>query len=158
MRRNSFNIPTKSHTMRHLSRVLCLAMILAAAALTGCGCSQTSATPDATQPTLADNACIIADTTFLNIGEVGYADILSLGSRLSNRGSKTVNIATVDTDCSCITAVPEREDIAPGESVKLNIEFDTRGNFGRQYHLIDIKTDNGQNIKICIFADIADPN
>ncbi len=158
MRLNSSNILTKSGAVRLVGRVLCLAMMLSAAVLTGCGSGQASATPDAAQPILADDACIVADTTFLNIGEVGYADILSLGSRLINRGSKTVKIAAVDTDCSCITAVAECEDIAPGESVKLNIEFDTRGNFGRQYHLIDIKTDNGQNIKICIFADIADPN
>ncbi len=120
--------------------------------------SPKSADDDTTRNVLDDSMCIVVDTTFHNIGQVGYADILSLSNLLTNHGSKTVNITKVDTDCSCLTATPAQEAIAPGESVKISIVFDTRGNFGKQYHLIDISTDNGQYIKIYVFADIADPN
>lgn len=140
-----------------VSKYVSLAILTAATLLCGCN-SHKSTNDDTTCDALDDSMCIVVDTTFHNIGQVGYADILSLSNLLTNHGSKVVNITKVDTDCSCLTATPSQEAIAPGESVKLSIEFDTRGNFGKQYHLIDIITDNGQNIKIYVFADIADPN
>lgn len=139
------------------SKFVLIAIMTVTMLLSGCN-SQKSNDDDSTPNVLDDTMCIVVDTTLHNIGQVGYADIISLSNILSNLGSKTVNVTKVDTDCSCLTAVLAQDTIAPGEKVKLSIEFDTRGNFGKQYHLIDITTDNGQNIKIYIFADIADPN
>jgi len=141
-----------------VSKHVFLAILTAAMLLCGCN-GHKSTDDDATRnDVLDDSMCIVVDTTFHNIGQVGYADIISLSNLLTNHGSKVVNITKVDTDCSCLTATPAQEAIAPGESMKLSIELDTRGNFGKQYHLIDITTDNGQNIKIYVFADITDPN
>lgn len=105
----------------------------------------------------SDSACIVADTTFHNLGDVGYADIIALTNTLTNIGRQAVRLTSVDTDCACLTARADAETIGPGGATKVRIELDTRGSVGKQYHLIDINADNGQTIKIFVYADVSEP-
>ncbi|MCI5777966.1 MAG: DUF1573 domain-containing protein [Bacteroidales bacterium] len=107
--------------------------------------------------TLDNDNCIIVDTTLHNLGPVGYADVIAITNWLTNHGTATVRLTDIRTDCACITAEAEQRVIEPGQKVKVNIEFDTRGNTGKQYHLIELKTSNGQTIKIYIVAEISEP-
>lgn len=106
---------------------------------------------------LGDSTCVVADTTFHNLGSVDYADVIALTNTLTNIDKRTVRLANVETDCACLTARTDAETIAPGEATKVRIELDTHGSVGKQYHLVDINADNGQTIKIFVYADVSEP-
>lgn len=106
---------------------------------------------------IGDSACIVADTTFHNLGDVDYADIVALSNTLTNIGKKAVRLTSLETDCACLTARADAETIEPGEAAKVRIELDTHGSVGKQYHLVDINADNGQTIKIFVYADVSEP-
>ncbi len=106
---------------------------------------------------LGDSVCVVADTTFHNLGNVDYADVIALTNTLTNTGKRTVRLASVETDCACLTARPDAETIGPGEATKVRIELDTHGSVGKQYHLVDINADNGQTIKIFVYAEVSEP-
>lgn len=106
---------------------------------------------------ISDAACIVADTTYHNVGDLDYADVVAVTNRLSNKGQKVVKLTEVTTDCSCLSAQLESNSVEPGASVKLNIELDTHGEIGKQFHLVSIKAENGQTIKICVSANVAEP-
>lgn len=68
-----------------------------------------------------------------------------------------MRLASVETDCACLTARTDAETIEPGETTKVRIELDTHGSVGKLYHLVDINADNGQTIKIFVYADVSEP-
>lgn len=134
-----------------------LATLAAIIALGSCASNANDDLGSKTPEHLDNASCLVADTTLHNLGQLGYADVISISKRITNLGTKPVRITSLDPDCSCITVVAEQDEILPDQSVKLNIEFDTRGNTGKQYHLINLKGDNGQVVKIYIFAEISEP-
>ncbi len=137
-------------TARHTALTAVLAASLAS-------CSGHGNRLSANAGALGDSACVVADTTFHNLGNVDYADIIALTNTLTNTGKQTVRLASVETDCACLTARPDTETIGPGETTKVRIELDTHGSVGKQYHLVDINADNGQTIKIFVYADVSEP-
>lgn len=97
---------------------------------------------------------LVPDTTFHNLGKIAYGDIILISNSIQNSSSEDITITEISTDCSCLTAIAESMEVPSGSSTKLRMELDTHGNVGKQYHLTTLKTDKGQTLKICIFADI----
>ncbi len=97
------------------------------------------------------------DTTFHDLGTLKYGDVVSIRGRVTNRSCGIVRIDEISTDCGCLVAEEEKSTLKSGETSIVTLEFDTHGNIGKQYHVANIKADNGQTIKICIFAEILGP-
>lgn len=130
-------------------------LLLVAAAAFYVACSSDRPSNDGSA--VNEAACIVADTTYHNVGDLEYADIVAVTNRLTNKGQKVVKLTDVATDCSCLSARLAADSIEPGSSVRLDIELDTHGEIGKQFHLVSIKAGNSQTIKICISANVAEP-
>lgn len=66
--------------------------------------------------------------------------------KLTNVGKAAVSIVHVGADCSCTAATPDKQELAPGESTKLEIHFETRSYQGEVHRRILVQTSDGDLI------------
>ncbi len=63
---------------------------------------------------------------------------------LTNTGKSNLNIRTTKSTCGCTVATLPKNDIKPGESVKLNVVFDSTDRRGTQRKSVNIYTNDPQ--------------
>jgi hypothetical protein len=91
------------------------------------------------QPKLA-----IQQTSF-NFGDIKQGDIVSHDFILSNSGGDLLKISNVTASCGCTAAVPEKKELAPGESTNLTVKFNSSRRLGRQQKTIRVYSNDPQN-------------
>lgn len=99
-------------------------------------------------------ARLALDTTVVDLGQVNSGEIVSKSVMLSNGGTRAAKVTEVETDCGCLEAQVEQETIGPGGNCRLRFELDTHGDFGRQFHKLTLRTDDGQELELMVTADI----
>ena len=103
---------------------------------------------------LEDSSDIRLDTTIKDLGDIRYGDVAVASFKLKNTRGKEVVVKAIGTDCGCLKINNEEKRYASGESGTIDVEFDTRGQVGKQYHEAKLMTDYGQEIKLYVIADI----
>jgi hypothetical protein len=64
---------------------------------------------------------------------------------LKNNESEPINIKEVNTSCACTTPKVEKNTVMPGESVGIEIAFDTKGYPGIRKRQLFVHTDSKKN-------------
>lgn len=77
-------------------------------------------------------------------GAVSNTETIIHEFAISNEGVAPLNIATVRTDCGCVLASPRKNELEPGESTALKVNFDLKGRSGSQFRRITIKSNDPQ--------------
>jgi len=69
---------------------------------------------------------------------------------LTNSGGDLLTITNVRASCGCTAALPEKNDLAPGESTNLNVTFNSAGRSGKQKKLIRIESNDPENPQVIV--------
>ncbi len=103
--------------------------LIATLALMGCGSS-----PKSQKPRLSGQIISIdkAHTDTVRFGVMGSGEVAVKHLRFVNNTGQSVVIANYDTTCGCTTLSYPSHPIAPGDTVGLNLEFNSQGLYGWQ--------------------------
>lgn len=96
------------------------------------------------------------DTTVM-LGRVYRDEIVRYEAWIRNVGDKPLIIMDVSTSCGCTSVEYERKPIPPGERGRLSFTFDSRGMWGPQLKLIEVRTSfDSRRYNIFVHADVAE--
>ena len=80
-----------------------------------------------------------------DFGDIKQGDQVSHVFILTNSGGDLLKIEKIIPSCGCTAAMPEKSELAPGESTKLTITFNSAGKKGKQKKLVRINTNDPEN-------------
>ena len=96
-----------------------------------------------------------------DFGDIQYGQIVEQDFLVKNAGNEILEIKKVATSCGCTTAKIDKEMIAPGESVRLNVGYDSGAmgsshGKGRQERIVYIKSNDPLNpqAEAVIYANV----
>jgi len=84
---------------------------------------------------------VIQQTSF-DFGDIKQGETVSHVFVLSNNGGELLKINNVQASCGCTAAVPEKNELAPGESTNLPVKFNSSGRMGNQTKTVKIFTND----------------
>lgn len=87
---------------------------------------------------------LIPQPTF-DFGTVKQGQSIAHGFELVNTGTAPLVIDRVVATCGCTAAVPEKNQIAPGDKTLINVTFDTTGFQGYKVKSVRLYTNDTQN-------------
>ena len=137
---------------------ICIAVVLLAAS---CGGEQSSAQDEVTRSRNA-HAIILRDsllergmTDTIRFGHLYSGEIAHIDFWIENQTTKPVVPLMVKRTCGCTDLEYERQPIAPGEDRRCRMIFDTRGIYGWQLKVIDLKLGGvDRTVRIMVEADV----
>jgi len=88
---------------------------------------------------------IMKDPNFYDFGSVKEGTVIKHTFMLKNNESEPINIKEVNTSCACTTPKVEKNTVMPGESVGIEIAFDTKGYPGIRKRQLFVHTDSKKN-------------
>lgn len=94
--------------------------------------------PPMSDEELAKAPRLSVDKTAHNFGKMQKDAAAETEFFLTNDGSEPLNIRLAKSNCGCTLVDLEKEDIKPGETVKMKVKFDSKGRRGRQYKTVTI--------------------
>lgn len=80
-----------------------------------------------------------------DFGDINQGDKVSHVFVLTNGGSDVLKIEKIIPSCGCTAAMPEKSELAPGESTNLTVTFNSAGKRGKQKKLVRINTNDTEN-------------
>ncbi|PCJ67257.1 MAG: hypothetical protein COA58_02765 [Bacteroidetes bacterium] len=95
---------------------------------------------------------LILDKTEINMGSMGSGEKKTKSINISNAGKSNLEILRIDTDCSCALLSPEKNTIAPGETITVAVKFDSLYKKGSQNKRIMIYTNDPVNPTKSVFV------
>jgi len=80
-----------------------------------------------------------------DFGTVEQGQIATHNFTLVNNGDDLLKITDVHASCGCTAAKPDKNELAPGESINIKVEFNSAGKMGKQEKWIYVKTNDPNN-------------
>jgi uncharacterized cupredoxin-like copper-binding protein len=80
-----------------------------------------------------------------DFGTVEQGQITTHNYTLVNNGDDILKITDVHASCGCTAAKPDKNELAPGESINIKVEFNSTGKMGKQEKWIYVKTNDPNN-------------
>lgn len=77
-----------------------------------------------------------------DFGDITQGEKVSHNFVISNVGGDKLIISDVKAGCGCTAAAPEKSELAPGESTKLLVTFNSTGRSGPQHKTVMFKTND----------------
>ncbi|MDD4191146.1 MAG: DUF1573 domain-containing protein [Mangrovibacterium sp.] len=121
------------------------------------GCRDRTKSPVSGPDENTDTATFVFQEEFHNFGSLQAGEIAAYSFCLKNTGTKALRIEDAQSDCGCITVEYPKEEVSPGDSVYVDILFNSAGETGRLYKEVAIITHAaGSKIKkdLAIVADV----
>lgn len=125
-----------------LAAVGCLALFVAVGTLGACRNDETSAAPAPSSAPRPKAPKIFVRGPSHDFGDVDEGAKLTHIFVVENRGSAPLRIKKVQPRIGCTVAKLARQEVAPGESVKVEVTFDTARRQGKQTKRIQILSDD----------------
>ncbi|MDW3191716.1 MAG: DUF1573 domain-containing protein [Cytophagales bacterium] len=94
--------------------------------------------PPMSDEDLAKAPRLAFDKTAHNFGKMAKDAAAETEFLLTNNGRESLNIRLAKSNCGCTVVDLEKEDIKPGETVKMKVKFDSKGRRGRQYKTVTV--------------------
>lgn len=109
-----------------------------------------------TKEQLANSPIAKIDNPEHDFGKVKLGEVYTHDFKLTNEGKTPLVIRAVNTSCGCTIARLSKKVVAPGETITISAQFDTKGREGMQQKAIDVITNapNSPYIKLWVMADI----
>jgi len=92
---------------------------------------------------------IIQQNSF-DFGAIKQGETVSHTFVLTNSGGDLLKINNVQASCGCTAAVPEKNELAPGESTNLPVRFNSTGRMGNQVKTVKIFSNDPQSPEMTI--------
>ena len=83
-----------------------------------------------------------------NFGDIIQGEKVSHSFTITNSGGELLTISDVKASCGCTAAVPEKNELKPGESTQIKVEFNSQGRKGDQVKYVYIKTNDEKNPEV----------
>ena len=80
-----------------------------------------------------------------DFGDIKQGDKVSHVFVLTNNGGDLLKIDKILPSCGCTAAMPEKNELAPGESTNLTVTFNSSGKRGKQTKIVRINTNDTEN-------------
>jgi hypothetical protein len=89
-----------------------------------------------------------------DLGKVKKGDIVTAEYDFVNEGDQPLLITNYEVECSCTTAEFPKQPIAPGQSGKVTVKFDTKSAYDRQDRKVVIISNakNSASVRIKCFV------
>jgi hypothetical protein len=128
--------------MRHLSA--CLFLILAAVALNAASASA---------------QVISVDPLSFDFGSMKQQQTKTVFVTVTNEGAAELRLLDVKADCGCTVPTPEKDTLAPGESTRIEIQFNSKKFNGTVIKAVNITSNDPQNpqVDVIIKAEVHTP-
>jgi len=78
------------------------------------------------------------EKTTYDFGTIDEGKIVETDFAFTNTGKSPLNIRETQANCGCTVSKPEKETLAPGESSKITVTFNSNGRRGRQQKMVTI--------------------
>ena len=102
-----------------------------------------------------DTTTYSVNTTFHDFGVISAGDIVGYTYTITNTGEYNLHIKNVKTDCACTQIEVEKMVVTPGESSKIDIEFNSAGRSGVQIKEFSIFANvKEERIKLYFTTDV----
>ncbi|HSL90026.1 MAG TPA: DUF1573 domain-containing protein [Ignavibacteriaceae bacterium] len=94
-----------------------------------------------------------------DFGDVNQGEIVKASFLISNSGGDLLEIMDVRASCGCTAAKPEKSQLKPGESTKVDVNFNTKGRRGIQQQRVTVTTNDpaNQQLVLTIKANVVIP-
>jgi hypothetical protein len=93
---------------------------------------------------------LVAQQDEHDFGDIKQGEKVSHVFVLTNSGGDLLTITNVKASCGCTAALPEKNELAPGESTNLNVTFNSAGRLGKQKKIIRIESSDPDNPQIIV--------
>jgi len=93
---------------------------------------------------------LVLQQSSFDFGDIEQGEIVSHTFVLTNSGGDLLKITNVQASCGCTAAVPEKSELAPGESTNLPVKFNSTGRMGIQKKTVKIFTNDPQSPEMTI--------
>ena len=80
-----------------------------------------------------------------DFGTIKIGEIVSHNFTLANSGGDLLKITDVHASCGCTAAKPDKNELAPGESINIKVDFNSTGKIGKQEKYVYVKTNDPNN-------------
>jgi len=80
-----------------------------------------------------------------DFGTIKLGEIVSHNFTLANSGGDLLKITDVHASCGCTAAKPDKNELAPGESINIKVDFNSTGKIGKQEKYVYVKTNDPNN-------------
>lgn len=95
--------------------------------------------------------------TLIDMGALSSGEVVQYDARLRNADSVPLVIKDITTSCGCTSVEYDKQPIAPGEEAGFSFRFDSRGMWGTQMKLIEIKTSaSPRPYRVMVQAEVAE--
>jgi hypothetical protein len=101
--------------------------------------------PQQSEAELAKSPQLHVENYSVDLGRVRSNTEVVRDLAISNTGKKPLDIRSVQGNCSCITASPEKSSLKPGESTTLKVSFDAKDRKGSQQKSVTLYTNDPRN-------------
>ncbi len=88
---------------------------------------------------------IVLDRTTHDFGTLNEGDVEKTSFIFTNTGRSELKIRKTKANCGCTVSQPEKTSLAPGESSKITVTFNTADRKGRQQKLVTIFSNDPTN-------------
>jgi uncharacterized cupredoxin-like copper-binding protein len=85
-----------------------------------------------------------------DFGDIKQGEKVSHVFVLTNSGGDLLTISNVKASCGCTAALPEKNELAPGESTNLNVTFNSAGRLGKQRKIIRVESNDPDNPQVIV--------
>lgn len=100
--------------------------------------------PPMTESELAKAPRLQIDRTTHEFGSIRQGNVVETEFTLTNSGQTPLSIRDTQANCGCTVSTPEKSTLAPGESAKLKVSFNSEGRRGTQYKTVTIFSNDPQ--------------
>lgn len=83
-----------------------------------------------------------------DFGDIKYGTTVSHDFQITNSGDDSLVIRDVRPGCGCTAVKPEKNVLRPGESIKINAQFNTIGRPGKQSKHIYVYSNDSENSEV----------
>ena len=95
--------------------------------------------------------------TLVDIGALRQGEVVQYDARLRNTGIEPLVIKDIATSCGCTSVEYDKKPIPPGGEGAFSLRFDSRGMWGMQLKLIEIRTSASQRAyQVMVQAEVAE--
>jgi hypothetical protein len=95
-----------------------------------------------------------------DFGIIKQGKIVTHNFTLLNNGGDILKITDIHAACGCTAAKPDKNELNPGESINIKVDFNSEGKMGKQEKYVYVKTNdpNNQELKFKFTGIVIDSN
>lgn len=87
-----------------------------------------------------------------NFGKIRQGEVVAHTFKFTNTGENPLRIETVKPSCGCTSPNWTKEDIAPGQTGEIEVEFDSKGKNGMQNKSVTVVSNSEPQAKVLTFS------